>query len=201
MGVIGGLRLLVDGILSAVLSRQLTDELKAWMPWIIEQIVRRAVSRLPRGQQERLGEEWRSHLNEVPGEIGRVVVALGFIVASRRISSMLRTGRGRVPVGDIFKRSVDLVVSLSILVWVAPVMGLISLLLRLEGSPVLSRTECVGLRGCSFMLLHFCTASRMGKFLRTIGWHALPELVNVYRGEMSFFRRHPPRLKKRGRDR
>lgn len=58
MGVIAGAAVLVGGIISTALSRQLADEFKAWTPWIIERIIRRAVARLPRDQQERFGEEF-----------------------------------------------------------------------------------------------------------------------------------------------
>jgi lipopolysaccharide/colanic/teichoic acid biosynthesis glycosyltransferase len=203
MGVIAGAAVLVGGIISASMSRLLADEFKAWAPSIIERIVRRAVARLPRDEQERFGEEWRSHISEVPGEIGRIVVALGFIVAARRISSMLKTGREEVLVGDIFKRSVDVVMSLIYLVLVLPLLLLIALLVRLQGEgPVLFRAERIGLLGRRFAICRFCTVSRqrgptkIGNFLTAAGWEKLPALMNIIRGEMSFVgpRAHGPHV-------
>jgi hypothetical protein len=78
--------LAVLGLLGAAVSRQLTDEFKAWTPRIIESLIRHAVRKLPDDQRERFGEEWRSHINETPGEIGKFVVAISLPSASRKMS-------------------------------------------------------------------------------------------------------------------
>lgn len=57
------------------LSRQLSDELKAWVPWLIKRLIRPAVRRLPDDQQEDIAAAWNDHINEVPVDIGKVVVA------------------------------------------------------------------------------------------------------------------------------
>src|ERR1700730_5800423 len=73
-------------VLIGVIIRLLADESKAWLPWITEQLIRRAVKTLPESQRERYGEEWRSYLNEAPGEIGKLVSGLGFLRASWKMS-------------------------------------------------------------------------------------------------------------------
>jgi hypothetical protein len=74
------------GLLGAAFSRQLTDEFKAWTPWFIERAVRLAIDRLPQELRERFGEEWRSVINDTPGEIGKILVAFGLRLAAAQIS-------------------------------------------------------------------------------------------------------------------
>jgi phage terminase Nu1 subunit (DNA packaging protein) len=61
------------GILAAAAARLLADEFKAWAPWIIERLIRRAVRELPQNLRERYEEEWQSHVDEIPGDIGKVI--------------------------------------------------------------------------------------------------------------------------------
>jgi len=73
------------GIVAAAASRLLADEFKAWIPWTVDRLIRRAVGRLPADRRERLNEEWRSHVNDVPGEVGKLAVALGTLLAAGRV--------------------------------------------------------------------------------------------------------------------
>ena len=41
---------------------------------------------LPEDHRERFKEEWQSHLDETPGKLGKLLVALGFLLAAFRIS-------------------------------------------------------------------------------------------------------------------
>lgn len=82
MGLIAMISFTLAGVMGAVLSRQLSDEFKAWTPWIVDRIVRFAVSRAPPDLRKRLDEEWRSHLAEIPGDLGKLLVAVGFVCAS-----------------------------------------------------------------------------------------------------------------------
>jgi hypothetical protein len=70
-----------------------SDDLREWAPRIGERIVRRAVARLPPEDQERMGEEWRSHINDTPGTLTKLWEAAGCLSASRRIAA----ARSRVP--------------------------------------------------------------------------------------------------------
>ena len=81
--MIGGLQweppvttLVAGSILIAAFSRQLADEFKAWTPWLIRKLVAFAVRRLPADRQERYSEEWTSYIEEIPGEIGKILAAL-----------------------------------------------------------------------------------------------------------------------------
>jgi hypothetical protein len=72
-------------LLGASVAKLLADEFKAWAPSIVEKIVSFAVRRAPQHLRERLAEEWRSHVNETPGDLGKLCVALGFIWASGKL--------------------------------------------------------------------------------------------------------------------
>ena len=103
------------------------------------------------------------------------------------------------------KRTIDVVVSLLLLVVLAPLFALVWVLLRItaEGSPIF-RQRRVGLAGKEFTLLKFRTmvpdadeyevapmekddprVTVVGGLLRRTSLDELPQLVNVFRGEMS----------------
>jgi lipopolysaccharide/colanic/teichoic acid biosynthesis glycosyltransferase len=86
MGAIIALGVVVASIIGAALSQQLADELKAWTPWLAEYFVKHAIRRLPQQHRERYGEEWHAHIDEIPGQIGKLFVALGFVIASVEIA-------------------------------------------------------------------------------------------------------------------
>lgn len=101
------------------------------------------------------------------------------------------------------KRLFDLLVTLPALFLLAPLMGLLALLVRFKlGAPVLFRQQRPGLHGRPFTLYKFRTmtdardaegallpdAERLtsfGRFLRSTSLDELPELFNVLKGEMS----------------
>jgi hypothetical protein len=87
----GGLWIL--GVFGATLSRLLSDECKAWIPCFIKWIIRSAIAVLPEEQRERYKEEWQSHIDEIPGDISKIVTALGFMRAAKRMPS--ETARNR----------------------------------------------------------------------------------------------------------
>jgi hypothetical protein len=87
--LIGIVLLAVLGVLGAALSRQLTDEFKAWTPRTIEWLIRCAVRKLPEDQRGRYEEEWRSHIDETPGEIGKFYVALRLLSAPWRMPNRM----------------------------------------------------------------------------------------------------------------
>jgi hypothetical protein len=68
-------------ILASALSRQFVDEFKAWVPWLTRKLIMIAAYVLPETERARRTEEWASHLEEVPGEIGKIVVAIDLVRA------------------------------------------------------------------------------------------------------------------------
>ena len=82
-----GQLLIIGSVLTAALARQLADEFKAWTPRITKKLVIVAVNKLPETQRERFAEEWLSHLDDTPGEIGKIKIltALNLVFAGIRI--------------------------------------------------------------------------------------------------------------------
>jgi len=89
MAIITSLGLLVS-TLAAALSRMMAEEISAWTPSIIHGLVKLAVARLTDNQRARFEEEWQSHVNEVPGIIGKLLAAIGFLVAAEKMSIAAR---------------------------------------------------------------------------------------------------------------
>jgi Bacterial sugar transferase len=211
----------VGGIIRTVFARLLGDEIKSWLPCIVERLLRRAVASLPKDQRERFQEEWHSHLDEIPGEIGKLVVALGFPFAARRMSRILGGTGKYYSLKRLKNRFLDLCFSTTLLVLFLPLTTLVSLAVWIEtGGPVLFRQECVGLAGKKFYRLKFRTMrtnltraagsqaateldnriTRVGLFLRENHLDELPQLINVLRGEMTLvgprprtYLKHPQR--------
>jgi sugar transferase EpsL len=104
---------------------------------------------------------------------------------------------------NLFKRALDLTLTIAALVLLAPVIIAVAALVRLRlGAPVLFRQQRPGLAGKPFTMYKFRTmtdasdaagrplpdAQRLtafGRFLRSTSLDELPELINVLRGEMS----------------
>lgn len=101
------------------------------------------------------------------------------------------------------KRLLDIAVSAAALLMLAPLIGLLALLIRINlGSPVLFRHLRPGLHEQPFTLLKFRTMrdavdahgtplpdeerlTRFGRFVRSTSMDELPSLWNVLRGDMS----------------
>lgn len=143
-------------------------------------------------------------LQEVTGDMD---AAWGFpLVRLRRAT--YRSSAWRI------KRVVDVLVSATALLLLAPVLTMIALAVRLDGGPgVLFRQERVGVDGRHFELFKFRSLrpatdvesattwnvardprlSRLGRFLRKSSLDELPQLVNILRGDMSLVGPRPER--------
>ena len=104
------------------------------------------------------------------------------------------------------KRTFDIIVSLGILVLLAPLLLLIALLIRLDSAgPIFYTDQRVGKNGKTFKLYKFRSMivgadkiglgravaqddpriTRVGRFLRSYALDELPQLINVLKGDMS----------------
>jgi lipopolysaccharide/colanic/teichoic acid biosynthesis glycosyltransferase len=117
----------------------------------------------------------------------------------------------RFPAKKFAKRVFDVVVSVAVLSIVLPAMVLIALSIRLETpGPIFRRQTRIGEHGQPFLLLTFRTTcegteprddtqdtgepTRTGRILKRYGLDALPQLINVLKGDMSCVGPQPKRF-------
>lgn len=218
MGLIGGILLsilgLVVAILTTVLARLITDDIKEWLPRIKERLIERAVRKLPGDQRERYAEEWSAFINETPGDLSKVINAFGLGFAADSIADVAGRTQG------VARRAIDITVCSVMIILVAPLMLLIALIIKFESpGPVFVYQKHLGSDGKPFKLLSFRTmlhggaemelkdgldssedtrssddlghpnvdprTTRIGTFIRRGAFNELPQLISVVRGELS----------------
>jgi exopolysaccharide biosynthesis polyprenyl glycosylphosphotransferase len=118
------------------------------------------------------------------------------------------------PAARVYKRALDLVLTVPALVILSPILAVCALAIKLDSpGPVIYRQLRVGRNGVAFEMLKFRSmsvdaeaqtgpvwadpslprATRVGRFLRRTSIDELPQLVNVLRGEMSLIGPRPER--------
>jgi hypothetical protein len=85
MDLIGIVLLAVSVVLLA--AHLIADDTKAWLPRIIDHLIDRAVKRLPHEQRDRFAEEWKGYVNETPGDLRKLIVAVGFLFAANKMAN------------------------------------------------------------------------------------------------------------------
>jgi Undecaprenyl-phosphate glucose phosphotransferase len=130
------------------------------------------------------------------------------ILPVKRLGPVIAIETQRVPMSVFartIKRSIDLVVSVSGLIVLAPALGLITLAVKLDSrGPALFYQRRNGYQGREFRIVKFRTmtvledgdavtqvrrgdrrVTRVGRWLRKTSFDELPQLINILRGEMS----------------
>lgn len=123
-------------------------------------------------------------------------------------------GFSQAVVKKVSKRVFDVLASLALMTVTAPIMAIATIAIAFEsGLPVLYRQERVGLRGTPFQLYKFRSmrkdaekdgiavwarhdddrVTRVGAIIRRLRIDELPQLINVFKGDMSFVGPRPER--------
>jgi exopolysaccharide production protein ExoY len=150
------------GVFGAVFSKLLADEFKAWAPSLVAHIIAAAVRKLPAARRERFSEEWKSHVNEVPGDISKIAAACGCLSAAWKIAEGPFDAR---------KRAFDLAFATCALMALMPVFFTVLLVVAASSpGPILFRHTRIGRNGKSFQALKFRTmhidaANRLREYL------------------------------------
>jgi exopolysaccharide production protein ExoY len=190
----------------------LSAEFMAWGPRLAEVLRHVAVSILPPHHRDRVDEEWRRVLEDMPGSLGRLVTAATWVF----LASLYPRSRSQ----DLAIRALDLAVTISSLLLLAPLLATISLAIsRTSDGPVFFAPTRVGKGGRLFRVLKFRTlymdadarlarylaendeacaewasvgklrrdprVTPLGRFLRAASLDELPQVWNVIKGEMS----------------
>jgi lipopolysaccharide/colanic/teichoic acid biosynthesis glycosyltransferase len=179
----------VGKLLMSVLGRQVSEELKAWTPLICKKLVQIATDRLQPEDRDRYQEEWNSYLNEVPGDASKILVAIGFLFAARRMSPV----RGDAGIYRLLKSVFDTAVSAAMTLCLIPLFALIVLAIKVSdwGRPTFQKETRLGLNRRPIQLLKFRTLDSrgrvmaIGRLLRRHDLESLPEILNVLRGDMA----------------
>lgn len=77
-------------VVVGIIAKLAADEAKAWCPWLVKRLITFAASRLPESQRVRCAEEWLSHANDIPGDIGKLLHAIGIVTAAYKMTWVQR---------------------------------------------------------------------------------------------------------------
>lgn len=203
----------LTGFLAAVAASMLgalaRSEIEAWAPALAARLIRLAVSLSPPEIADRLSEEWCAHVNEVPGFLGKIIAAVGFIRAARALpgagGQLSRRSRLR-------KRTLDLLICMLLAPPVLPILLLAALAVRLDSAgPALVRRARKGAGGREFFIYTFRSTliypdemiagqnsvkrlTRTGLKIRQFNMNVLLEFISVLRGDMTWVGPRPRRL-------
>jgi Bacterial sugar transferase len=159
MDLIRSVLLVVSGVLLAV-ARLIADYTKAWLPRIIDHLIDRAIKRLPNEQCDRFAEEWRSYVNDTPGDLRKLIAAVGFLFAAKKMAD--------VP------WAYERVGAVLLLALLAPLMFFTAVMIVAGGGPILLRQGSVRADGKRIRRLTFRTIVADPEMLRAISEGAKP---------------------------
>lgn len=199
---------LTFAILTGLLVGLLRSEVDAWLPWLVRKLHAVAVGRLPANLRARYHEEWLAHLNDTPGVLTKVAVAVSLIYAGTAIAlrEKSRSNRG---IRDALRSACDRGCALVLLIIYAPVFAIIAIAIKATGGDrVFIRQNRMGAEYKIIPVHRFATFRNeghvgqaissdnltvIGRFLRRTGMYELPMIWGIVTGRLSFVGPQPTR--------
>jgi Bacterial sugar transferase len=181
----------MGNFLLGLFGNLLAAEIGAWCRGLAGQIVCATARKLPEKLQPRMLEEWSALLEDIPGDLSKLWMAISLYRKRSVLADECEKLRDDV---SLTKRFVDILVSASGLLLLLRLFLLVALLIKIESpGPVFYRQARVGLRGRPFSMWKFRSMaqtdnpqiSRIGWLLRETRIDEFPQLINVLKGEMS----------------
>ena len=126
--------------------------------FIVDRLIKRATRKLGEEQRGRCKEEWLAHIHETPGPVGKLIAAIGFLLAAGIIPGPLGARGEKSRWRAVAQWLEDKVLSTLCLFLCAPLMAIIALLIKLDSrGPVFVVQECFGFNNNVIRALKFRT--------------------------------------------
>lgn len=185
---------IVGGIFLSLVVGLAKDEVKAWIPRLTRWVLAKATGRLPADYRSRYEEEWLSDIEDLPGEISRLLYSVGLMRAAWAINRADR-GEFRSFAQEWLARSIAAV----LLTFFAPLGLALAAIVRLQSyGPILLKFPFRDWNGRRFIWWRFRSFVMMKiggeEYVRNTHsllfiartFNGLLLLVNVAKGEMAF---------------
>jgi lipopolysaccharide/colanic/teichoic acid biosynthesis glycosyltransferase len=149
----------------AIVGPCIADEVKAWSSWLPQKLRRMAVAKLPEKLRDRYNEEWERGIEEIPGQLFKLLYSFDLLRASVRIRSAAQESAGKPETRfTSLKRIFDIAFSGFMLIAILPVMLIIAIAIKFDSpGPLLYSSERIGRKGRVFRCLKFRTLAFDGE--------------------------------------
>jgi len=81
---------LISMVVASVILSLVASEVEQWFPWLAARLVRYEAAKLPR-QSERMTEQWLADLDEIPGNVGKLLYAVLLVVRHASLAETVPT--------------------------------------------------------------------------------------------------------------
>ncbi|WP_343227775.1 hypothetical protein [Rhizobium laguerreae] len=125
MGVLTVIGAFLVALIVPAVSRLLSDEYKEWRPHLVRKVIRFSVRFLPQSERGRYEEEFSAHIEDTPGDLSKLIVALSLIPAAFRMSDRPLLALG-------LKRALDIFIAVGSLALLMPLLISVAIFIRIE---------------------------------------------------------------------